>query len=50
MKMKGREKIGKYLDLAKELKKTRKHEGDSGTNCRHIEGSTTQKKNQNNPV
>ena len=34
MKMKESEKIGKYLDLARELKKnTVKHESDNDTNC-----------------
>ena len=27
------EKMNKYLDLARELKKTEEHEGDSDTNC-----------------
>ena len=32
-KNKENEKIDTYLDLARELKKTTKHEGDSNTNC-----------------
>ena len=33
VKVKGSEKRDKYLDLARELKKTMEHESDSGTNC-----------------
>ena len=33
VKLKESEKRDKYLDFARELKKTMKHEGDSDTNC-----------------
>ena len=33
IKLKEREKKDKYLDLAKELKKIKEHEGDNNTNC-----------------
>ena len=33
VKIKESEKSEKYIDLARELKKTVKHEGDSDTNC-----------------
>ncbi len=33
LKLKECEKNGKYLDLARELKKTIKHEGDNNTHC-----------------
>ena len=33
IKLKESEKRDEYLDLARELKKTREHEGDNDTNC-----------------
>ena len=33
IKLKEGEERDKYLDLARELKKTMKHEGDNNTNC-----------------
>ncbi len=33
IKLKECEKRDKYLDLARELKKTKEHEGDNYTNC-----------------
>ena len=33
VKLKEKEKKDKYLDLARELKKTVKHESDGDTNC-----------------
>ena len=33
IKLKECEKMDKYLDLARELKKTMEHEGDNCTNC-----------------
>ena len=33
IKLKECEKKDKYLDLARELKKTKEHEGDNYTNC-----------------
>ena len=61
MEIKEHEKIDKYLDLARELKKTVENEGDSDTNCnwctwgnhkrlgRKTGETENQSKNQNHP-